>query len=236
MRSIILTFSIFLLRLNANAQFEFTLVDTNYKTAELPANGYVYLGYDYQITLNDTIDSLELRWRIMSEMNVEDWECTVADYVMYTDEIRARNLTLTESPFQSIIFLHAFNNYGFDSAQVCFFDPLDSVNTIQCLWVYLNVPDTTDTSTSASGIVATGAENLHITPNPAKDFLRIDNLDSQFTVIELIDQQGRVVLSTVVEESPRIELDLHDLETGVYLVSGRTAAGDRFIRKIMITK
>lgn len=65
-------------------------------------------------------------------------------------------------------------------------------------------------------------QNILISPNPAKDFLRIETNNKTQSMLKLLDVNGRVLLQQEFSDG-RIELNVKDIPTGVYTVSIETS-------------
>jgi len=94
------------------------------------------------------------------------------------------------------------------------------------------------------GLTVTGLEDydseegLRVYPNPASDILHISTGEALISGITLFDLSGKKVMESVLNSGfsiTDIELDLHNLEPGVYFYSVRTE-GTPFSGKLLIQK
>jgi hypothetical protein len=83
-----------------------------------------------------------------------------------------------------------------------------------------------------TGISAPDMGALRLYPNPATDFVRLDLPSTGTTRVELLDAEGRLILSRAMSES-RCTIELGDLARGFYLVrvtSQQAVSTARFVK------
>lgn len=71
-------------------------------------------------------------------------------------------------------------------------------------------------------------KTLSVYPNPAMDYISIDNLEETLEVL-IVDTQGKPVMTTKANKSTMI--DVHDLKAGMYIMKLANDAVLRFIKK-----
>ena len=60
-------------------------------------------------------------------------------------------------------------------------------------------------------------KKLSISPNPAKDYLTVDNISEDYNTIQIVDLKG-IMLNTFKIQSNTMKIDLTSLNKGVYLI------------------
>lgn len=68
-------------------------------------------------------------------------------------------------------------------------------------------------------------EALKIYPNPASTSITVSSASNTISKIEIIDIQGRVVLSETALSAPKVQVNISDLAAGSYILKAHTAAG-----------
>ena len=66
---------------------------------------------------------------------------------------------------------------------------------------------------------------LKIYPNPASTSITVSSGSNTISKIEIIDIQGRVVLSETALSAPKVQVNISDLAAGSYILKAHTAAG-----------
>lgn len=76
-------------------------------------------------------------------------------------------------------------------------------------------------------------ERLSFHPNPAVEYIEVDGWPkgASSLPIDIYDLQGRLQMSTMISQGDRIELSL---PSGAYIVTGRSAHGQRFSNKLLV--
>jgi hypothetical protein len=81
--------------------------------------------------------------------------------------------------------------------------------------------------------------SVRLSPNPASGIVRLDfarALQSDAT-LELSDHTGRVVLRQIIgQQSAAVSIDVSTLSQGVYFYTCRTAAGNMFGGKLVVSR
>ncbi len=75
-------------------------------------------------------------------------------------------------------------------------------------------------------------EGLDIYPNPASEEIRIKNSELSITKVEVMDLLGRVML-TKVASANNLQLSMHDLSNGIYLLKVTDEKGNSITKKIV---
>ncbi|MCP4310828.1 MAG: T9SS type A sorting domain-containing protein [Bacteroidetes bacterium] len=85
----------------------------------------------------------------------------------------------------------------------------------------------------------TGITELHLYPNPASDhfFLNLGNRTQAEGRVELLDMNGRLLIHEIVPPGNQIiQVDIQDIDVGVYIVRWTGSEGSRGLSKIVKTR
>jgi len=96
----------------------------------------------------------------------------------------------------------------------------------------------TITVASATGIAPiTGADNIHVYPNPARDFVMIDwkGYDGAVKSLQAVNMLGQVVWSNNAVKGTELNVPLSQFQTGIYMVNIATDKGT-VSKKIVVQK
>ena len=85
------------------------------------------------------------------------------------------------------------------------------------------------------GINQLDGTEFSMSPNPAKDFIKVD-LKLKADRVEVVDVQGRVVVAKKVENvaSSNVTFDVRELTNGIYfirVINGSTTRTNKFIKE-----
>ncbi len=85
-------------------------------------------------------------------------------------------------------------------------------------------PELVFSSTNLSANSIQHKTGLNLSPNPASSFVRIEN-NSLYSLetVELIDLNGRIIKSISPQASTIVEMDISDIQEGIYLVVVKTS-------------
>jgi uncharacterized protein YjdB len=72
--------------------------------------------------------------------------------------------------------------------------------------------------------------DITIFPNPAYHFIRVNTSSSTLSRIDIIDMQGRLVLST---DQPKNEINIRSLRNAIYLIRATTTQGKIHLTRII---
>jgi hypothetical protein len=71
---------------------------------------------------------------------------------------------------------------------------------------------------SPTAISLNSQSEIRFYPNPAADFLFIDNIDGESLSAEVYDLQGRKLLSFEILSGDKPQINISDLEKGLYVL------------------
>ena len=121
-------------------------------------------------------------------------------------------------PFYLDISVNTYPNYS---------EPIDSLQQRFYLWG----------GCGPNGVTSPGInQEINVYPVPAEDKLAISSRQSAIIAVGVLNQQGQTVISTdrSVEKPTRsIEIDISDLQAGIYFLRIRMESGEILTRKIV---
>ena len=80
-----------------------------------------------------------------------------------------------------------------------------------------------------STILTEGANDLTIGPNPVQDFIQFDNSGYNKYSITVVNALGQTVMNTQIKPFSKSELDVRELESGVYFVYSNGIFAKKFV-------
>lgn len=89
------------------------------------------------------------------------------------------------------------------------------------------------TVSSTLDINLPGKQEVALYPNPSNDYIHLNGVQL-FETIQIIDMNGRIIQSLNNEETDQVQINLHSIESGVYLIRLEGDEGTihkRFIKK-----
>jgi hypothetical protein len=76
--------------------------------------------------------------------------------------------------------------------------------------------------------------SLIIYPNPANDYIIIENRDVNIKTIELIDITGKTVKTVVGLQDRKINFDISEITKGLYFLKVKTHNNKTTVKKIVV--
>ncbi|MCG2417820.1 T9SS type A sorting domain-containing protein [Aequorivita sp. F47161] len=101
--------------------------------------------------------------------------------------------------------------------------------------VYLSTFDlglikyTIDLGTLETPDISQNSNSFIVYPNPAQDFINIKNNGDEIVSIHIYNAIGQIVMKHAAEK----QIDIRNLESGIYFVAIKNAKGDNFIKRIV---
>lgn len=111
-------------------------------------------------------------------------------------------------------------------------DTLKAWIATRLTWLDANIPGTCWPEVP-SGITERSDGEVRIYPNPAESVLNIVSQQAMEEV-RLYDMQGRMVRSLMISHQRSFELDVSELNTGLYMLEVLDTEGIRSVRKVMV--
>lgn len=201
----IYTLLVALLPLFATAQFTYDFSGDSAKV------DYLGIDVDYDLeVVNLSSTNQTVRWRILSNaFPSSSWQDYVCDEVCYTPNKRWNDIILKgDTTFPIIHHIRMKVDTGLGTSTLCFFNPNDSANTLQCKT--LSARALPDTTTAVAKVIARPTGSLsQNSPNPFisrtsinyelisnTGFIRVHDLTGKLVKqIPLSNQKGQVIIS-----------------------------------------
>ncbi len=187
-----------------------------------PLNTYSNFNIDM---VNQTTDTMTLAWDLLVNTLDANWDYSLCDYTA----------CYTVLPTSGVMS----PNYSSNSFLKLTLNPLNTRAAGELkFWVYdVNNPSSGDTvlfsvSSLTVGLFENHGSELLVYPNPASSFL---NLGKQVSAVEIFDLAGQMVLSTSAT-SANDRVEVHTLNSGVYMVNLQLQDGSTHIRRVVIEK
>lgn len=158
--------------------------------------------------VNNTPDTLHLKWKKVSESVPANWEASVCDnFTCYTSLIDSGSMNPVIPDDYGFVLLHvtAHSTYGTSIIRYAVWD--------------INFPEMKDTLTFILNVNNTGIANANFeTPLVwfTENKIHLQNNDENFMEVGLVDMNGKEVFKTKI--SNRNEFDLPSLATSVYVI------------------
>ncbi len=182
----------------------------------------------FQVYLhNDTDEALNLSWRIVENTLPEEWNVTLCDNVnCYGILPQSADLDPIAAADSAIMKIDVNPELVTGQGVLRFFiNETGSPNPYKELIFDINT-GTTNTQDLFSG-------SVQIFPNPATDWVRIENQHDQPLQFQLIDQQGRLLRMATLNSQDQLEWGLLHLPKGSYFL--RMESNERVVvRKLLL--
>ncbi len=75
--------------------------------------------------------------------------------------------------------------------------------------------------------------SVEIHPNPTSDFLNINNLNNQLSVLRIINNAGQTLISKDISEQNQVKLDIRSIPSGIYFLEIVNDNGNPIIEKFV---
>ncbi len=154
----------------------------------------------------------------------------------YTQTLGSFTFTSTSSNAISYMW-HFSPNDSSTSANPTFVYPMDGMYPVILIATGLCNSDTIIDTLNVifDGINQLDGTEFSMSPNPAKDFIKVD-LKLKADRVEVVDVQGRVVVAKKVENvaSSNVTFDVRELTNGIYfirVINGSTTRTNKFIKE-----
>jgi len=197
---------------------------------------------------NPTNDSVELKWRLFPTFTgVQDWEDYVCEGILlcFPSSVRSHEFTVYSGDSVEIFHhVEAKNMAGTGESQICFFDPSDSVITLNCVTVAVEavMPDTLEIYIDGKAVYVIDGDSFEIykgeyatlgledvefetelgqnTPNPFNESTTINySLNANGGEIVIYDLTGKLIQKHVLHaQTGKIRVG-GDLQAGLYFYS-----------------
>lgn len=204
--------------------FLFTPTDTyeGYQSVDVYMNHIVYME-------NLTGDELILSWETITFDIPWEWSVTTCDYGGCFTGIPAGNTMLPISDTLKGFLKITVNPDGYAGTGTALFKVWDFKYPEQC--------DTVSFTMHAGTFTGVGdnlsAKQIQAYPNPASDWITVENINSQSSV-KLINHLGQIVLEQEIKSSDNIRLDIKKFTPGIYFLISENASGILQKEKIII--
>jgi len=83
------------------------------------------------------------------------------------------------------------------------------------------------------GVDENKSRDIQLYPNPAQDFLTINNTNSKIQTIKMYDAFGKLLLSTLNYNKEDIILNVQNLSKGVYFIKLEDILGQQTVKKFV---
>ncbi|MEM1218586.1 MAG: T9SS type A sorting domain-containing protein [Bacteroidota bacterium] len=181
----------------------------------------------FQVYLhNDSDDALNLSWRIVENTLPEEWNVTLCDNVnCYGILPQSADLDPIAAADSAIMKIDVNPELVAGQGILRFFiNETGSPNPYKELIFDIST-GTTNTKDLFSGAV-------QIFPNPATEWVRIENQLDQNLQFQLIDQQGRLLRMATLNSEDQLEWGLDDLARGTYYL--RMESNERVVVRTLL--
>lgn len=227
-----------------NAQYSVDADHDSVKVAEVGDD--VEFHHYVKNTGNDTVN---LKWRLFPDFTgVDDWEDYVCEGILLCFPSTVRSNEFSVASGDSVEIFHhveAKNVAGTGDSKICFFDPSDSSNTVNCVTVQVEalMPDTLEVYIGSQAVYVIDGDTYEIydgtyvplgvedevifdvelgqnVPNPFKDNTTISySLDGMNGEVLIHDLTGKLIQKHVLHaQAGKIQLG-SDLQAGMYFYS-----------------
>ena len=182
--------------------------------------------FDYYLNQKDVINQTELRTDILVEDNNSDFitlsslEMEIASYSSTKEAFKADpalKQQMQQLKVNAVKLEHKFK------ANAYLMDELDSVMIDTIYYYPLDGLNRGDVDNQTDEVVLLPSQNpvyVQIYPNPATGFVNLDfqNTPDGLMEVQFIDLTGKIVYSNSFENSNGEQIDISDIQKGLYLV------------------
>lgn len=164
--------------------------------------------------LNDTPEMLLLSWRRLEADYPEGWEVSFCD----------NNLCYGSIPINGDMIPFSQDNYAFLKLDINPYE-VAGTGTFRFMVFPKDDPDNFKISTfiihagTSTDIVEVEKSVLKVGPNPAQDWLNVENLAQKPAKVNILSANGQLILMRKLPAHAKVQLDLSDLPAGSYYIN-----------------
>ena len=75
--------------------------------------------------------------------------------------------------------------------------------------------------------------NADFYPNPATDYITVNNRQDSFTSLEIFDMTGKIIYTKMLDSNGSVHIDVSGFDTGIYLISFRNSSNIQ-VQKLIV--
>jgi hypothetical protein len=186
---------------------------------------------EYYIYMHPAVDdTLNLSWRLVGNTFPEDWVVSLCDYGECYTGVPNTGDMIPLPPDESAYLKVILNPYGTEGTGRLSFWVYETDTPDEYVTVHFDI-----STEGATTVFSPMGESISVFPNPATQYLIIDQGDSPvFQEAELVDLLGRPLLSRKLKNEAAVQFDLSSIATGTYLLRLTDGQGLIHVRKVRV--